>query len=75
MDRGLCLSRTKVKADYDSRGFEPATPVAGQMFPGTTVPWTYEILAYNTWKIKVNFIVSDPETVIMDQFLAPETDP
>ena len=44
----------------------------GQMSPGTTVPWTYEILAYNTWKIKVNFIVSDPETVIMDQFLAPE---
>ena len=39
----------------------------------TNVPWTYEILAYNTWKIKV--IVSDPETVIMDQFLAPETDP
>ena len=45
------------------------------MYPGTTVPWTYEILAYNTWKINVNFIVSDPETVIMDQFLAPETDP
>ena len=42
------------------------------MSPGTTVSWTYEILAY---KIKVNFIVSDPETVIMDQFLAPETDP
>ena len=41
----------------------------------TTVPWTNEILAYNTWKIKVNFIVSDPETVIMDQFLAPESDP
>ena len=42
------------------------------MSPGITVPWTYEILAYNTWKIKVNFIVSDPETVIMDQFLDPE---
>ena len=33
-----------------------------------------KILAYNTWKIKVNFIVSDPETVITDQFLTPETD-
>ena len=29
LDRGLCLSRTKNCADYDSRGFEPATPVAG----------------------------------------------
>ena len=45
------------------------------MSPGTTVPWTNKILPYNTWKIKVDFIVSDPETVIMDQFLAPETDP
>ena len=24
LDRGLCLSRTKNRADYDSRGFEPA---------------------------------------------------
>ena len=32
-------------------------------------------LIFNTWKDKSNFIVSDPETVIMDQFLAPETDP
>ena len=47
----------------------------GQMSPGTTVPWTYDILAFNTRKIKVTFIVSDPETVIMGQFLAPETDP
>ena len=31
-------------------------------------------LIFNTWKDKSNFIVSDPETVIMDQFLAPETD-
>ena len=29
LDRGICLSRTKNCADYDSRGFEPATPVAG----------------------------------------------
>ena len=29
LDRGLCLSSTKNCADYDSRGFEPATPVAG----------------------------------------------
>ena len=29
LDRGLCLSRTKSCADSDSRGFEPATPVAG----------------------------------------------
>ena len=28
LDRGLCLSRIKNCADYDSRGFEPATPVA-----------------------------------------------
>ena len=27
LDRGLCLSRTKNCADYDSRGFEPATLV------------------------------------------------
>ena len=32
-------------------------------------------LIFNTWKDKSNFIVSDPETVIMDQLLAPETDP
>ena len=37
------------------------------MSPGTTVTWTNEIFAYNTWKIKVNFIVSDPETVIMTE--------
>ena len=30
LDRGLCLSRTKNCADYDSRGFEPATTVVGQ---------------------------------------------
>ena len=29
LDRGLCLSRTNNAADYDSRGFQPATPVAG----------------------------------------------
>ena len=29
LDRGLCLRSTKNCADYDSRGFEPATPVAG----------------------------------------------
>ena len=29
LERGLCLSRTKNYADYDSRGFKPATPVAG----------------------------------------------
>ena len=29
LDRGLCLSRTKICAGSDSRGFEPATPVAG----------------------------------------------
>ena len=29
LDKGLCLSRTKNCADYDSRGFEPVTPVAG----------------------------------------------
>ena len=29
LDRGLCLSRTKKCAVYDSRGFKPATPVAG----------------------------------------------
>ena len=29
LNRGLCLSSTKNCADYDSRGFEPATPVAG----------------------------------------------
>ena len=45
------------------------------MSPGTTVPRTNEILPYNAWKIKVDCIVSDPETVIIDQFLAPETDP
>ena len=45
------------------------------MPPWTNDPWTYKILAYNTWKIKVTFIESDPETVIMGQFLAPETDP
>ena len=45
------------------------------MSPGTTVPWTNEILPYNAWKIKVNFIDSDTETIIMDQFLGPETDP
>ena len=33
LDRGLCLSRTKICAGSDSRGFEPATPVAG---PGIT---------------------------------------
>ena len=32
-------------------------------------------LIFDTWKDKSKFIVSDPETVIMDQFLAPETDP
>ena len=36
LDRGLCLSRTKTCADYDSRGFEPATPVAG---PATLRYW------------------------------------
>jgi len=29
LDRGLCLSGTKNSVDYDSRGFEPGTPVAG----------------------------------------------
>ena len=29
LDRGVSLSRTKYCADYDSRGFKPATPVAG----------------------------------------------
>ena len=29
LDKGLCLSRTKSCAGCDSRGFEPATPVAG----------------------------------------------